>query len=216
MLRNEIEGNPDINYGWYLRPSYAMSRAQGEMHDLLRRQFGLVGGGVFMPHATIKGFFRSDATITELIAAFDRAVEGHEEFTVYNKGLVPYGRTSVVLDINDMPDGSVNANLHALHQAAWSAITSLIHPDCRATPREPAMGRFRAHLTLAMADLREEFFDEVYAFINEATPIGPDSFTAQFCHLFAFRSKNWAGDWWNTLEWQMLHSWKLDSRSKDA
>jgi hypothetical protein len=216
MLRDQIEGNPDINYGWYLRPSYAMSRAQAGMHDLLRRQFGLVGGGVFMPHATIKGFFRSDATIPELIAAFDSAVEGHEEFTVYNKGPVPYGRTSVVLDINEMPDGSVNAPLHAMHQSAWNAITPLVHPDCHVTPREPAMDRFRAHLTLAMADLREDFFDEVFAYINEATPIGPDSFTAEYCHLFAFRSKNWAGDWWNTLEWQMLHSWKLGSRQKDA
>lgn len=216
MLRDHIEGNPDINYGWYLRPSYAMSRAQAEMHDLLRRQFGLIGGGAFMPHATIKGFFRSDATIPELIAAFDTAVEGHEEFMVYNKGPVPYGRTSVVLDINETPDGSVNAPLLALHQSAWNAIAPLVHPDCPVTPREPAMDRFHAHLTLAMADLREDFFDEVVAFISEAAPIGPKSFTAQFCHLFAFRSKNWAGDWWNTLEWQMLHSWKLGSRTKDA
>lgn len=216
MLREEIEGNPDVSYGWYLRPSYAMSRAQAEMHDLLRRQFGLVAGGVFMPHATIKGFFRSDATIPELIAAFDTAVEEHETFTVYNKGPVPFGRTSVVLNINETPDGAVNAPLLALHQSAWNAVTPLVHPACPMTPREPAMDRFHAHLTLAMADLREDFFDEVFAFINDATPLGPDSFPAEYCHLFAFRSKNWAGDWWNTLEWQWLHNWKLGSRAEEA
>lgn len=216
MLREEIEGNPDVSYGWYLRPSYAMSRAQAEMHDLLRRQFGLVAGGVFMPHATIKGFFRSDATIPELIASFDTAVVGHETFTVYNKGPVPFGRTSVVLNINETPDGAVNAPLLALHQSAWNAVTPLVHPACPVTPREPAMDRFHAHLTLAMADLREDFFDEVFAFINDATPLGPDSFPAEYCHLFAFRSKNWAGDWWNTLEWQWLHNWKLGSRAEEA
>ena len=76
MPLEDIEANPDIRYGWYLRPSYAMCRAQAEIHDLLRRQFGLVCGGVFMPHATVKGFFRSDASIPDIVAAFDTVVAG--------------------------------------------------------------------------------------------------------------------------------------------
>ena len=69
-----IEANPEIRFGWYLRPSREMSEAQIRIHRLLEHQFGLIGGGVFMPHATIKGFFRSDATVAEIIAAFDAAV----------------------------------------------------------------------------------------------------------------------------------------------
>lgn len=204
-----IETNPDIRYGWYLRPSYAMSRAQAEMHDLLERQFGLIGGGVFMPHATLKGFFRSDAPVAEIEAAFDRAVEGHKPFTVYNSGPVGWGRGSVVIDIQNTPDGETNAALQALHESGWNAITQHIHPDCTFTPIEGAMQNFRAHLTLAMADLRDEFFDEVMEFIAAAGPIGPDTFTAEYVHLFAFRSKDWTGRWWETLEWSLMRSWRL-------
>lgn len=216
MLSDDIEGKPDIRYGWYLRPSYAMCRAQAEMHDLLQRQFGLVCGGVFMPHATIKGFFRSDASIAEIIAAFDGAVRGHQPFTVYNRGPVPFGRGGVALNIHETEDGSVNGPLQALHESAWKAIAPLVHPDCTFTPTEGAMERFRAHLTLAMADLRPEFFDEVFSFINDACPIGPDQFQAEYFHLFAFQSDDWEGNWWETLTWKLLHSWKLGGETAPA
>lgn len=204
-----IEANPDIRYGWYLRPSYAMSRAQAEMHDLLERQFGLTGGGVFMPHATLKGFFRSDAPVSEIEAAFDCAVAGHQPFTVYNGGPVGWGRGSVVIDIQHTPDGETNAALQSLHEAGWKEIAPLVHPDCTFTPIEGAMQNFRAHLNLAMADLREEFFDEVMAFISEAGLIGPETFIAEYVHLFAFRSDDWTGRWWETLEWSLMRNWRL-------
>lgn len=207
-----IEQSPAIRFGWYLRPSYEMCRAQAEMHDLLKRQFGLLAAGAFMPHATIKGFFRSNASIEDIILAFDTAVEGHESFTVYNKGPMSYGRTSVVLNIHETEDGLVNTPLKALHESAWKAITPLVHPDCTFTPVEGSEDRFHAHLTLAMADLREEFYDEVFAFINEACPIGPDRFKAEYFHLFAFRSDAWDGPWWESLTWELLHSWKLGRR----
>lgn len=209
MLPENIEANPGIRYGWYLRPSYAMSRAQAEMHDLLRRQFGLVGGGVFMPHATLKGFFRSDAPAAEIEDAFGKAVEGHEPFAVSNHGAVGWGRGSIVIDIHHTSDGERNEALQALHEAGWHAITPLIHPDCAFTAIEGAMENFHAHLTLAMADVREDLFDEVMAFVREAGPIGPDVFTAEFVHLYAFHSEAWTGSWWKTLDWTLLQSWRL-------
>lgn len=209
MRLENIEGNPEIRYGWYLRPSYAMSRDQAQMHDLLRRQFGLVGGGVFMPHATLKGFFRSDASLDDVIAAFDRAVKGRKPFPVYNRGPVAWGRGSIVLDINQLPEGEVNGPLQALHEAGWNEISPLVHPNCEFTPVEGAMENFRAHLTLAMADLREELFDEVMDFVGDAGPIGPEMFLAEYVHLFAFTSDHWNGPWWETLEWSLLKSWRL-------
>lgn len=209
MLPETIEANPEIRYGWYLRPSYAMSRAQAEMHDLLQRQFGLIGGGVFMPHATLKGFFRSDAPVAEIEAAFDTAVKGHQPFAVYNRGPVGWGRGSIVMDIHHTSDGERNDALQALHEAGFNAIGPLVHPDCNFTPIEWAMERFTAHLTLVMADMREELFDEVMIFIQEAGPIGPDVFTAEYVHLYAFHSEAWTGKWWETLQWQLLKSWRL-------
>jgi 2'-5' RNA ligase len=209
MLPETIEANPDISYGWYLRPSYEMSRAQAEMHDLLQRQFGLIGGGVFMPHATLKGFFRSDAPIAEIEAAFGKAVEGHEPFAVYNRGPAGWGRGSIVMDIHHTPDGERNEALQVLYEAGWNAITPLIREDCPVTWTEWAMERFTAHLTIVMADMREDLFDEVMAFVRDAGPIGPEMFLAEYVHLYAFQSEAWSGRWWETLEWLLLKSWRL-------
>jgi hypothetical protein len=209
MIPENIEGNPDIRYGWYLRPSYEMSRDQAEMHALLQRQFGLVGGRVFMPHATLKGFFRSDASVADIEAAFDRAVSGHRPFIVYNHAPVAWGRGSIVIDIQETADGTTNAPLQALHESGWNEITPLVHPDCTFTPIEGALANFRAHLTLAMADLKECLFDEVMAFVESALPIGPETFTAEYVHLYAFQSESWNGRWWESLQWSLLKSWRL-------
>ena len=68
----------DIRYGFYMRPCAEMCRAQAEIHDLLDRQYGLRVAGRFMPHATIKGFFRSDSPVAELVAALDPALSDKE------------------------------------------------------------------------------------------------------------------------------------------
>ena len=209
FAQTTIEGNPEIRYGWYLRPSFAMCRAQAELHDLLERQYGLIAGGAFMPHATVKGFFRSDATLPELVAAFDRAVEGHAPFCVVNRGPIAFGRSSIVLDIHHREDGSRNEALQAIHESARKEILPLVHPACDFTPREGAMERFQAHLTLIMADMPAFAFDEIVEFVGEARPIGPERFTAEYFHLFAFHSEDWHGAWWSSLTWKLLHTWRL-------
>jgi 2'-5' RNA ligase superfamily len=205
-----IEANPRIRYGFYLRPSSAMCRAQAEMHDLLRRVFGLEVGGKFMPHATIMSFFRSEASLAAIKAAIDPVMAGRAPFTVTNRGLWPHGRSSVTLDVHHTAGGIPNQPLVSLHEAAFSALVPLVHPGC-----EFAFGRwsgdnFRAHLTLAMADIPDFLFDEVLAFTREAGPIGPASFTAEWFHLYAFDSDDWGGRWWETMIWKDLASWRLD------
>lgn len=208
-----IERNPAIRYGLYLRPSYAMCRAQGEIHDLLTRQFGLVTAGVFMPHATVKGFFRSDATIAELVAAVDHALAGRPPFAVVNNGPVPLGRGGVSLNVHHDERGQLNREFQATHEAVFNGLAPFVDPACDFTPREGALDSFFAHLTRAMADVPDFLFDELFAFLQEAEPIGPRRFMAAYFHLFAFRSDNWSGDWWSTLEWSLLHAWKLDDAS---
>lgn len=203
--------NADIRYGCYLRPSYGMSRAHADVHDLLLRQYHLRGGGVFMPHATLKGFFRSDATVEEMVRALDARLAGVPPLTVVNNGPVPIGSDSVVINIHQDEYGARNESLQALHEAVWAALAPFVHPACDFTPKEWAQDRFFAHLTLAMADVPEPLFDEIFAFIREAEPIGPRRFTADTVHLFAFHSDDWDGTWWETLDWELLHSWRLAS-----
>lgn len=214
MSYADLERNPAIRYGLYLRPSYAMCRAQAQIHDLLRRQFGCVTAGAFMPHATIKGFFRSDASISELIGAVDAALTDRQPFPVVNNGPVPFGRGGVALNVQHDERGQLNRELQATHEAVFSVLKPFVHPTCEFTPREGVLDRFFAHLTLAMADVPDFLFDELFAFLQDAEPIGPRRFTAEYFHLFAFGSDNWSGDWWSTLEWTLLHGWKLEVNSR--
>lgn len=201
-------------YGFYLRPDLAMSRAQSQMHRILRAQYGLVTAGLFMPHATIKGFFRSDAEVATMRARLDAAMAGWQPFTVYNNGVVAFGPRSIVISVRDLPDGSPNLPLFALQERAWEALAPLIHPDCDFSPGDPrglaGPNPFHPHLTLAMADLRPELRDELLDFIQQGGLVGPAAFTADTCHLFRFEAE-WAGAWWATLRWELLASWRASA-----
>jgi hypothetical protein len=45
--------------------------------------------------------------------------------------------------------------------------------------------------------------------VREAEPIGPPQFLAEVVHLYAFQSADWTGRYWETLTWELLHSWRL-------
>jgi len=202
------EQDPGVRFGFYLRPSFAMSRAQAELHALMKRQFGLITAGAFMPHATIKGFFRSDAAIADMKAALDPVLANRPSFTVVNNGPVAW-KTSVVLDIMHDEQGAKNPELQKLHEDAIAVLLPLVHPECPNTPNERMGDDFYAHLTLVQGAPREDLFPEIHEFLQDAEPIGPRRFTAEYVHLYAFRSDEWDGDWGQTLTWELLHSWKL-------
>lgn len=201
----------DVRYGFYLRPSFAMSRAQAEIHDLLARQFNLRVGGAFMPHATIKGFFKSEHAPEEIIVALDAMMANRAPFMVYNNGLAPLGTEAFGLIIQNLPDGSPNAELQRLHEDAMEALEPFV-ADCNFSRHEWVRQRFIAHLTLAMADIPDWGFDDALAFVAEAQPIGPASFLADAFDLFAFRSSDWRGEWWKEFSWTWLRTWGLGTR----
>jgi hypothetical protein len=199
----------DIRYGYYLRPSAVMCRAQVEMHDLLERQYGLPVAGKFMPHATIKGFFKPAVDEAELIARLDPVAKGRRPIPVHNGGPIAHGTSSIVLTIRDLADGSRNKPLQDIHQAAMDALGMAIAPDCDFSGREGVREHFHAHLTLAMAIATPEYFDEIFAFVRELEPIGPSDFVADTLHLYRFQSDDWAGRWGETLRWELRRSWTL-------
>jgi hypothetical protein len=202
----------DQRFGFYLRPSFAMSRAQTEIHDLLERQYGLRVAGRFMPHATIKGFFKSEASVVAMIERLSEALRDLRTFEVFNGGTMTFGNSGIALDVSRSPGHERNPNLQALHEAALAALMPLVADDCDFTPREWKGPLFHAHLTLAMADIPSDLFAEILTFAREAEPIGPSSFPAEVLHLYRFESADWSGRWGETLRWQLLHSWRLPER----
>jgi 2'-5' RNA ligase len=213
MNQQHLEANPRVRFGFYLRPSFAMSRAQAEIHDVLRRQFGIEVGGKFMPHATIMSFFRSDASLPTIHAAIETVTSSHSPFVVTNSGPRPHKRNGVSLDVHHDEHGRPNAALQAIHEASFAAIIPLVHEDCEFSFQDWSGVNFRAHLTLAMADIPDFLFDEVLEFLESARPIGPHQFIAEYFHLYAFQSDDWQGPWWETLSWEDLASWRLRDRN---
>ena len=199
----------ESRYGFYLRPSYPMCRALAEVHSILARQYGLRVAGKFMPHATIKGFFRTDAAPAELIDRLDRALAGQTAFPVWNHRAVPYLRHAIVLDFQGDAKRELNQPLQALHEAALLALLPIVHPDCEFTPGEALRERFPPHLTLAMSDIPTHLFGEILQFVRDAGPIGPQFFVADTVQLVRFQSDDWSGPWWESLQWEILHGWRL-------
>lgn len=208
-----VERQPDIRFGLYLRPSLAMSRAQTEIHDLVARQYGSMTAGKFMPHATIKGFYRSDAPVAEMVAALEPVLGEIEPFEVINGGIMPIGRHTVVVNVHHDADGAPNEAMVALHRSVIDALTPLVHPECDFTPVEPLGDAFHAHLTLMMGDSPRGLRKEILDFLRDAEPIGPPTLRAERCHLVACRSQSWSERWWTTLQWTVLHSWELGGES---
>lgn len=198
-----------IRWGVYLRPDAATSEAQTRVHHLLAHQFGLIGGGTFMPHCTIKGFFLTETSTDDIVAALDPAMHATRSFPVSNGGPRPYGPGSVVLDVQSRPDGSNNDPLTAFATATFDAVRPLVHPDDTFTPGEPSRDRFHGHLTLSMADCPPFLEREVADYIDDLRPIGSPWFLARHIHLYAFTSAAWDGKWWESLRWRLLHAWRL-------
>jgi 2'-5' RNA ligase len=186
-----------------------MCRAQVEIHTLLEHQYGLKVAGKFMPHATIKGFFKTGASVEELIARLDPVMHDRPAFEVHNGGPIAFSDVAIVLTIQRLADGSRNEALQALHTAALDALLPIVAPDCRFSNGEWRYERFEAHLTLAMRDLQEPFIGEVLELLRELGPIGPGSFLADTFHLYRFTSDDWDGTWWETMRWELLHGWRL-------
>ncbi len=203
---------PGVRYGFYLRPSLAMSRAQADLHGLLARQYGLLAASRFPPHATLKGFFRSTAGTEELTARLRAMLAGRPAFPVFNDGVMAFGHEAIVLDIDRTEVGQRNAALRDLHEGALDALLPLVDQDGEFTWTDPGIReRFHAHLTLAFADIPAARFEEIIGFVRDAEPIGPRSFLADTLHLLAFTSDRWDGTWWETLRWRLVESWHLDA-----
>ena len=197
-----------VRYGYYLRPSAEMCEAQVRVHRLLEHQYGLKVAGKFMPHCTIKGFFKSGRSETDICNAAASISYGIAPFPVFNNGLGS-GKLATTLSIMFEPDGSRNGALQTLHQRAIDVLLPLVSEDCNFTADEDISDRFHAHLTLAMADIPVSIRQEVVEFCQELEPVGPRSFKAERLHLYAFESPDWDGEWWRDFRWRLIESWRL-------
>jgi len=201
-------------YGVYLLPAPPLAAAVAAVHGRLAREHGLRAAGRFMPHVTLKGFFRTEAEPAELEARLRPALQGRPAVTLHNAGAVALGPETIALDVDSDPGGGRNRALYALHMAVFDAMAPCVARGCEFTAVEFAGDAFRAHLTLAMADIPPDQFSELLALTAQA-PAGPPSSEATEVALFAFESRDWAGSWWETLTSRPVAAFSLAQRGRE-
>jgi len=206
----------DVRYGVYLRPSVALAAAVADVQRALERRWGLTAAGRFMPHVTLKGFFRTDVTPMELRARLADELRGCPLVVLHNGGVTAFGTGAIVLDVDANESGGRNRSLHALHEATFRAMAPIVSAACDFTPYEHALDAYRAHLTLAMADIPGPRFTDILASVRSLQPIGPSVSQAAEVQLFAFASADWGASWWQTLTWRHVANLSLGSKMSSA
>ncbi|MET0432607.1 MAG: heme utilization protein [Cellulomonas sp.] len=198
-------------YGVFLIPDPATSAAVTSITLSVERQFGFVSAGRFPPHATLAGSVPIRADVPEIVAALDPVLRDRPGFAVHHSGIVRHG-AAVTYDVDRLPDGTRNLALADLAADVNAALAPLAHAidALLVSPFRP--GLFRAHISLASHEMntQPELADQVEAFVRAVpAPAVPASFPASLVGLYEFRSAGWTGDWWETLTWRHLRTWRL-------
>lgn len=198
--------NADYRYAVYLIPPYRVARPVTEVHEMLQKQFGLAAGGRFQVHATLKGFFKkTDGSLAELTERLDSIFAKQRPFPVHFNGY-RIDDVGIGLDISQI-GSAPNGAMATLREQVVTATRPFIAPDCDFV--ESDLGApFQAHITLAFRDIPLPLYDDVLSYLEEA-PIPNEPFTAHTYHFLQFSSQNWNGNWWETLQWQLLKSWTI-------
>ena len=196
----------DFRFAVYMIPLYEIARPVTEVHQMLHKQFGFVAASRFQVHVTIKGFFKKvDGPLTELNDRLDAVFTKQRPFPVHFSGF-RIDDVGIGLDISQIGD-TANPEMLALREQVVTAVRPFIAPDCdfvEADLGEP----YKAHITLALRDIPLNMYDDVLAYLQDA-PLPNNPFIAQTYHFLQFSSQDWNGKWWETLQWQLLNSWRV-------
>lgn len=196
-------------YGVFLRPDVLTAMSISTITFHVERQFGFVSAGAFPPHATLAGSVPIVTDEAAVVAALDAVLHDRNGFTVHNSGILR--RSVIAYDVDRLPDGTPNADLHALALDVNAALEPLA-VDLDAILVDPFRPeRFHAHLSLASHELimRPELGDDVEQFIREIPAHPSASFMARSVTLYRFEAADWSGPWWESLSWQQVQTWNL-------
>jgi len=196
----------DSRFALYLIPPYQLSKQVAEIHTMLRKQFGFAAADRFPVHCTIKGFFKKNSKSTEdLQAEFDIFFQTQKPLPVsieeYRVDPIGFGLNLMTLN------GSKNTPFLELREKIVDITRPYIADDCDFKDHD--IGReYHPHITFSFRDIPNEYYDDVFAWMED----GPDfkgQFQATTYHFLEFFSEDWEGDWWDSISWKLIKSWRL-------
>ena len=199
---------PNSRYAVYLIPPYQIAKGVSEIHYLLRKQFGFAAADRFPVHCTIKGFFKkNDKPASQLETGLDRFFQSQAPIpvSVEDYRIDPIGFGLSLLTKNGKP----NTPFLEFREKIVGLTLPYIADDCDF--RSHDLGReFHPHITFSFRDIPNELYDSIFAWMED----GPDltgPFLANTFHFLEFFSDDWPGNWWETLTWKLIKSWRLEA-----
>ena len=201
--------NEELRLGFYLIPPSELCSEVLGMRQIAYDQYRLSAALNFMIHMTIKGFFKPDSNINRqnLIADLDRYVSGYEPFEIYPGDLKIFEQDrSLVIGF----PRAKNAILWQIQKDCRTCLVPYIATDCDFSPLE--LGEFTPHITVSMIDGSLEILKDAKDYLSDVK-LNSSGYTVKNFKLFEFRSKTWGTDSWiYSLNWKILHTWRLRQR----
>ncbi|WP_427007607.1 2'-5' RNA ligase family protein [Pseudarthrobacter sp. H2] len=204
-------------YGVFLRPSAELGSAALAAYDVVTRQFGFTAAAAYPPHMTLVGNFAVDPAHGEdgLVAVLNGVLEGAPALAIHNSGLGLQFGTSIGYQVDGDGHGGINTGLHALVGRLFDGISRVrVFPasDRRMAQRRLEGGHtFQGHVTVLGHDgsRNPELVREVLDYLAPLGLDGPASYRGDTVTLYRFNSDNWSGDYWETMDWEVIRSWAL-------
>ncbi len=198
---------PNSRYAVYLIPPYQLSKNVAEAHALLRKQFGFYAADRFPVHCTIKGFFKKNSRpARDLKQDLDAFFEGQKALPVsaeeYRVDPIGFGLSLLTTG------GDTNQAFLDFRQELVEITKPYIADDCDFKDHD--LGRpFHPHITFSFRDIPNDLYDKVFEWMKDGPDfIGP--FLADTYHFLEVFSEDWSGNWWESLTWRLLASWRLE------
>jgi 2'-5' RNA ligase len=198
----------DSRYAVYLIPPYHIARGVTQAHAMLRKQFGFTAADRFPVHCTIKGFFKkNDQPVSQLQDDLDRFFQTQRPMTVSVEDyrVDPIGFGLSLMNLN----GKQNTPFLEFRENVVDITRPYIADDCDFYAHDLDR-EYHPHITFSFRDIPDILYDNVFKWMDD----GPDftgPFLANTFHLLEFFSDDWPGNWWESISWRMIHTWRLES-----
>ena len=182
-----VSTNQSSRFALYLIPPYGVSQLVMEIHQMLRKQFGLAAADRFQVHATVKGFFKKvEGPVEPLVDQLGAIFAEQRPFPIHFSG---YRNDEIGIGLNvPLVDGKPNEELYAFRERVVSAVRPFIAQDCDFVASD--LGNpYEAHVTLALRDIPLNLYDDVLAYLADA-PLPSAPYVARDFHFLQFFSKH--------------------------
>ncbi|MDN5667195.1 MAG: hypothetical protein L0G87_02215 [Renibacterium salmoninarum] len=204
-----------FRYGIFMRPGPAFGETALRAMEIAHRQFGFRAAISYPPHTTLVGSLALAVPERSLLDVLDKQLASRAAVPMWNKGLGSQFGDSIGYNVNEDGAGSQNRRLRELVTDLFTAVEPLrTHPPTdrgiAKRKREDGSG-FEGHLTVVGHDGADNLALtwECLEYLRTLGLDGPATDPGDTVSLYRFHAQDWAGRYWETMQWAVVKSWKL-------